>query len=82
MLGTFIALLPEAVALPAVRKIPANAVTTSMLLLSLVLWPAAVMAQSGQQPSGQTVSPTERRPQSMPRERHHKCISWVRRTHG
>ena len=59
-LGTFIALLPEAAFSFAVAKIPANAVTTSMLLLSLVLWPAAVMAQSGQQPGGQTVSPTER----------------------
>jgi cytochrome c-type biogenesis protein CcmH/NrfF len=59
-LGTFIALLPEAAFSFAVAKIPANAVTTSMLLLSLVLWPAAVMAQSGQQSSGQTVSPTER----------------------
>ena len=48
-LGTFIALLPEAAFAFAVAKIPANAVTTSMLLLSLVLWPAAVMAQSGQQ---------------------------------
>jgi len=35
--------------------VPANAVTTSLLLLSLVLWPAAVMAQSGQ-----TVSPEDR----------------------
>ncbi len=59
-LGTFIALLPEAAFSFAVAKIPANAVTTSLLLLALVLWPAAVMAQSGQPQSGQTVSPTER----------------------
>jgi cytochrome c-type biogenesis protein CcmH/NrfF len=59
-LGTFIALLPEAAFSFAVAKIPANAVTTSLLLLALVLWPAAVMAQSGQQQSGQTVAPTER----------------------
>ena len=57
-LGTFIALLPEAAFSFAFAKIPANAVTP-LLLLALVLWPAAVIAQTGQQ-SGQTVSPTER----------------------
>ena len=55
-LGTFIALLPEAAFSFAVARIPANAVTTSMLLLSLVLWPAAVMAQSGQQPAVKRVA--------------------------
>ena len=54
-LGTLIALLPETAFAFALAKVPANAVTTSMLLLSLVLWPTAVIAQSGQ-----TVSPTER----------------------
>ena len=47
-LGTGIALLPDTVFAFAVAKIPANAVTTSLLLLSLVLWPAAVIAQGGQ----------------------------------
>ena len=54
-LGTLIALLPETAFAFALAKVPANAVTTSLLLLSLVLWPTAVIAQSGQ-----TVSPTER----------------------
>jgi cytochrome c-type biogenesis protein CcmF len=47
-LGTGIALLPETAFSFALARIPANAVTTSLLLLSLVLWPAAVIAQSGQ----------------------------------
>jgi len=54
-LGTLIALLPETVFAFAQARIPANAVTTSMLLLSLVLWPAALMAQGGQM-----VAPTDR----------------------
>ena len=45
-LGIGIALLPETVFAFAAAKIPANAVTTSLLLLSLVL-PAAVQAQDG-----------------------------------
>src|SRR5688572_634931 len=47
-LGTGIALLPETAFSFALAKLPANAVTTSLLLLSLVLWPAAVIAQVGQ----------------------------------
>ncbi len=39
-LGTGIALLPDTVFAFAIAKIPANAVTTSLLLLSLLLWPA------------------------------------------
>jgi cytochrome c-type biogenesis protein CcmF len=54
-LGTGIALLPDTVFAFAAARIPANAVTTSLLLLSLLLWPAAVIAQSGQ-----TVAPRER----------------------
>src|SRR5688572_29366440 len=54
-LGTGIALLPDTAFAFAVAKIPANAVTTSLLLLSLLLWPAAVVAQSGQ-----TVAPRDR----------------------
>jgi cytochrome c-type biogenesis protein CcmF len=54
-LGTLIALLPETVFAFAMARVPANAVTTSLLLLSLVLWPAAVMAQKGE-----TVAPTDR----------------------
>ena len=54
-LGTGIALLPDTAFSFALARVPANAVTTSLLLLSLVLWPAAVIAQSGQ-----TVPPAER----------------------
>jgi cytochrome c-type biogenesis protein CcmF len=54
-LGTGIALLPEAAFAFAAARIPANAATASLLLLSLVLWPAAVIAQSGE-----TVSVTPR----------------------
>jgi cytochrome c-type biogenesis protein CcmF len=54
-IGTGIALLPETVFAFAVTKVPAHAVTTSLLLLSLLLWPAAVIAQSGE-----TVSPRQR----------------------
>ena len=54
-LGTGVALLPDTVFAFAAARIPANAVTTSLLLLSLLLWPAAVIAQTGQ-----TVAPRER----------------------
>jgi cytochrome c-type biogenesis protein CcmF len=54
-LGTLIALLPETVFAFAQARVPANAVTTSLLLLSLVLWPAAVIAQSGE-----TIAPAQR----------------------
>jgi cytochrome c-type biogenesis protein CcmF len=54
-LGTGIALLPETAFSFAVAKVPANAVTTSLVLLSLLLWPSAVIAQSGEM-----VSPRER----------------------
>jgi len=47
-IGTGIALLPETVFAFAAAKIPANAATTSLLLLSLLLWPAAVIAQGGE----------------------------------
>jgi cytochrome c-type biogenesis protein CcmF len=47
-IGTGIALLPDTVFAFAVARIPAHAVTTSLLLLSLLLWPAAVIAQSAQ----------------------------------
>jgi cytochrome c-type biogenesis protein CcmF len=53
-IGTGIALLPEAAFSFALAKIPAGAVTTSMLLLALVLWPALARAQ------GQTVGVTQR----------------------
>ena len=53
--GTLIALLPETVFAFAVARVPAGAVTTPLLLLSLVLWPAAVGAQSAQ-----TIAPEER----------------------
>ena len=47
-LGTGIALLPDTVFAFAIAKVPANAATASLLLLSLLLWPAAVIAQSGE----------------------------------
>jgi len=47
-LGTGVAMLPETAFSFALARIPANAATTSLLLLSLLLWPAAVIAQSGQ----------------------------------
>jgi cytochrome c-type biogenesis protein CcmF len=54
-LGTGIALLPETVFAAALARVPANAVTTSLLLLSLVLWPSLASAQQGE-----TVSPVQR----------------------
>jgi len=54
-LGTGIALLPDTVFAFAMARVPANAATASLLLLSLLLWPAAVIAQSGE-----NVSVTER----------------------
>jgi cytochrome c-type biogenesis protein CcmF len=53
-IGVGIALLPEAAFSFALARVPANAVTSSMLLLALVLWPAFVWAQ------GQTVQITPR----------------------
>src|SRR5687768_9975163 len=47
-LGTGIALLPDTVFAFAISRVPANAATASLLLLSLLLWPAAVIAQSGE----------------------------------
>jgi cytochrome c-type biogenesis protein CcmF len=57
-LGTGIALLPETVFTFALAKVPANAVTTSMLLLALVLWPASLLAQNTT--GSQTVRATPR----------------------
>jgi cytochrome c-type biogenesis protein CcmF len=54
-LGTGIALLPETALGFALAKVPANAATTSVLLLSLFLWPAGVLAQGSQ-----TVAPADR----------------------
>ena len=66
-LGTGIALLPETAFAFALARVPANAATASLLLLSLVLWPAAVSAQGAQGAQGvdsvdigETVSVTER----------------------
>ena len=55
-IGTGIALLPEAAYSFALAKVPAGAVTTSLLMLALVLWPALARAQ------GETVSVKERSP--------------------
>jgi len=43
--GTFVALLPDRAFAFADAKVPAHAATASMLLLAVVLWPAAVLAQ-------------------------------------
>ena len=59
--GTLLALAPDTVFAFATAHLPANAATTSLLLLSLLLWPAAVMAQSGQTVSTQQRSALERR---------------------
>jgi cytochrome c-type biogenesis protein CcmF len=47
-IGTGIALLPEAAFSFAMARVPAGAVTTSLLLLSLMLWPSVALAQEGQ----------------------------------
>ena len=56
-LGTGIALLPETAFAFALARVPANAATTALLLLSLLLWPTAASAQVD---AGETVSVTER----------------------
>jgi cytochrome c-type biogenesis protein CcmF len=43
--GTFIALLPDRAFAFAEAKVPAHAATASMLLLAMVVWPAAILAQ-------------------------------------
>jgi len=43
--GTFLALLPERAFAFAEARVPANAATAGLLLLAIVLWPAALMAQ-------------------------------------
>jgi cytochrome c-type biogenesis protein CcmF len=60
-IGTGIALLPETVFAFAIAKMPAHAVTTSLLLLSLLSWPAAVIAQSGETIQAAERSELERR---------------------
>ena len=72
--GTGIALLPETAFSFALARIPANAATTSLLLLSLLLWPAAVIAQSGQ-----TVPTTERGPLERQLEGEILCTCGCRR---
>jgi cytochrome c-type biogenesis protein CcmF len=63
-IGTGIALLPDTVFAFAAARIPAHAVTTSLLLLSLLLWPAAVIAQSAQNVPVKERSQLERRLES------------------
>jgi cytochrome c-type biogenesis protein CcmF len=60
-IGTGIALLPEAAYSFAMAKVPANAVTTTLLLLSLVIWPTALRAQTGQTVEVENRSALERR---------------------
>jgi cytochrome c-type biogenesis protein CcmF len=59
-IGTGIALLPEAAYSFAVAKVPANAATTSLLLLSLLLWPTGAKAQTGQNVQVENRSALER----------------------
>jgi cytochrome c-type biogenesis protein CcmF len=54
-LGTGIALLPEQTFAFALARVPAGAVTSTLLFLALVLWPIAVSAQGVE-----TVKPAER----------------------
>jgi cytochrome c-type biogenesis protein CcmF len=58
--GTGIALLPETAFSFALARLPAGAVTTTMLLLSLVLWPTAAHAQHTE--TAQTVPVAPRTP--------------------
>jgi cytochrome c-type biogenesis protein CcmF len=63
-IGTGIAFLPESALAFATSSVPANAVTTGMLLLALVLWPVAARAQtppSGHMVSGDDFAPLESR---------------------
>jgi cytochrome c-type biogenesis protein CcmF len=64
-LGTFIALLPETVFAFATVKIPSNAATTSLLLLSLLLAPGAAFAQTTGQPSDRTALENQLRTEIM-----------------
>jgi cytochrome c-type biogenesis protein CcmF len=59
LMGTFIALLPERTFAFATAKLPEGAVTTSLLLLALVLWPAALRAQPA---ATQVVKPVQESP--------------------
>jgi cytochrome c-type biogenesis protein CcmF len=63
-LGTGIALLPETAIAFAVAKIPAGAVTTSLLLLSLLLSPATARAQEAQEVQPQYRSELQRQLES------------------
>jgi cytochrome c-type biogenesis protein CcmF len=47
-LGTALTLLPEAAFAFAVAKVPEGAATTTLLLLSVLLWPAALVGQTVQ----------------------------------
>lgn len=58
--GTGIALLPEAAFAFAAMNVPANAATTSLLVLALALWPGLARAQHV--PTGQTVEAKARTP--------------------
>ena len=71
-IGTGIALLPEASLSFAIAKVPAEAVTATMLLLSILLSSGAAFAQhveTGQDPRLQLVSPKAR-------EVAHKLACW------
>jgi cytochrome c-type biogenesis protein CcmF len=60
-LGTGIALLPETAFSFALARLPATAVTTSMVLLSLLLWPSGALAQQGTSVQAEQRSALERR---------------------
>jgi len=59
-LGTLIALLPETAFAFAMQQVPANAVTSSVLLLALVLSPVVLRAQSDAAAAGTTGQVLER----------------------
>jgi cytochrome c-type biogenesis protein CcmF len=60
-IGTGIALLPEAAYSFAAAKVPAGAVTTTLLLLAALLWPSPLHAQTGQTVAVEERSGLERR---------------------
>jgi cytochrome c-type biogenesis protein CcmF len=60
-LGTLIALLPESTFAFAVARVPGGAATASLLLLSMLLWPAALAAQTQPHQSSPQFAPLSAR---------------------
>jgi len=79
--GTLIALLPETAFAFALSKVPAGAVSTTMLLLALVLMPGSVRAQ-GQAGPGETVQAVQRSPVQRKLENDIMCLCGCRAPMG